>query len=294
MSPPELLYHYTDAAGLLGLIGRPGTGPEIWLTQIQFMNDQREWWHAFDLMKSVVADMQKDHRPELQRLGEFIAPDKPAFTATPAANLAGFPRTFVFSLTEHGDLLSQWRGYTPSGGYSVGFDSSSLQKIAHRNGLRLVKCIYDEAEKNRQIRLALDSIVSEIRESRVAPHLSDTDHSLEQKVLASAHYSIQLVFRRFGAYFKHPSFIEEAEWRLVGNVAAGGTDPRERYRTRRDLILPYSAVPLAPKDGEEFVVRSVITGPGVDYELAAHSIHFSNYGRYKNLRVHRSKSTLRR
>jgi len=42
---------------------------------------------------------------------------------------------FVFSLSEDGDRLSQWRAYgKPGDGYSLGFESAGIQAIAKSNG----------------------------------------------------------------------------------------------------------------------------------------------------------------
>ena len=39
--PPEVLYHYTTQAGLIGII----RGAEIWATHTQYLNDRREYIH---------------------------------------------------------------------------------------------------------------------------------------------------------------------------------------------------------------------------------------------------------
>ena len=41
---PDLLFHYTTAVGLMGIIG----SGKIWTTKIQYMNDNSELQLAFD------------------------------------------------------------------------------------------------------------------------------------------------------------------------------------------------------------------------------------------------------
>lgn len=38
MNANDLLYHYTDAAGLLGIMGTPTKNAALWLSQAQFLN----------------------------------------------------------------------------------------------------------------------------------------------------------------------------------------------------------------------------------------------------------------
>ena len=42
---PEILYHYTDQNGLLGIIERS----EMWATKVQYMNDATEFGAVLDL-----------------------------------------------------------------------------------------------------------------------------------------------------------------------------------------------------------------------------------------------------
>jgi len=45
--PPDILYHYTDQDGLLGIVS---TG-KMRATNIEYLNDQREYRHALALME---------------------------------------------------------------------------------------------------------------------------------------------------------------------------------------------------------------------------------------------------
>ncbi len=54
---------------------------------------------------------------------------------------------FVFFLSEKGNLLSQWRGYYPHGGYSIGFNTLAFGKLMEKKGLRFVKCIYERNDQ---------------------------------------------------------------------------------------------------------------------------------------------------
>ena len=48
--PPDVLYHYTTQAGLLGIISQK----EIWATHTQYLNDRREYLHAIELVRQEI------------------------------------------------------------------------------------------------------------------------------------------------------------------------------------------------------------------------------------------------
>src|SRR5437868_10408340 len=49
---PSTLFHYTDGAGLLGIV----KGREVWATHTQYLNDQDEFRHAIRVMEEVIAE----------------------------------------------------------------------------------------------------------------------------------------------------------------------------------------------------------------------------------------------
>ena len=59
--PPKILYHYTDQEGLLGIIGKK----EIWASHTQYLNDQREFRHAIELVQDELSQMVQ--RADLRR-----------------------------------------------------------------------------------------------------------------------------------------------------------------------------------------------------------------------------------
>ena len=71
---------------------------------------------------------------------------------------------FVFSLSEEGNLLSQWRGYTPLGaGVSIGFNQDKLQRHAQQKGFSLIKCLYKKEEQDNILNPLLDKIITQFR-----------------------------------------------------------------------------------------------------------------------------------
>lgn len=287
------LYHYTDANGLLGMLGKPKAPAEIWMSQIQYMNDHKEWWHAYELLGSPLWKLKADARPIVKSFAEYWCQGL-GIQNQNTSPTGGFQRTFIFSVSEAPDLLSQWRGYTPNGGYCIEFSPEALQSIAQQNGFQLRKCIYEDHEKQALVQDFYNSIVQDLLSGTILPEVEALKLDPHQAIISSAGVKLQQQFGEFACYFKHASFREEKEWRLLGVVPSGGTDPRERWRTRGDLIFPYCAVTLPDSINGQPIIKSIMVGPGVDFRLAEHSIKFVTYGRLAHLSVSQSQSTLRR
>ena len=120
------------------------------------------------------------------------------------------PLVFVVSFTEKGNLLSQWRGYTPHGqGVSLGFTTEHITTAAAAASFQLGRCIYDLETQDRRVADLLGHIVAGATAAGPSPavHVSQNYHpyftQIEGQIL------------RICALFKNPSFDEEVEWRAV-------------------------------------------------------------------------------
>src|SRR6266853_2545450 len=104
--PPSVLYHYTDAAGFLGIIK---TG-SLWASDVRFVNDMNEMKYSMNLLRQLATEKAaSDHPKELIDLVDHIS----IFVGH------GF-RAYALSFSELGDDLTQWRAYAGGvGGYSI-------------------------------------------------------------------------------------------------------------------------------------------------------------------------------
>lgn len=146
---PKLLYHYTNTAGLAGILA----SNSIWATDAQYLNDTREVRFTADKLvelltsRANVLDLQnhaadkstdpveiddaKTERAEGFRTAARLiravgTVDKPLSNPFNASDR----RIYVTSLSAEADSLSQWRGYGANGGgYAIGFSSSSLSEL---------------------------------------------------------------------------------------------------------------------------------------------------------------------
>jgi hypothetical protein len=252
--PPPVLHHYTDAAGLLGII----KGRALWATHIRFLNDAREFVHAVNLAESYVQKLKGQHNPSLLSIL--------------GTTLEGMPgNTFVISFSEDGDVLSQWRGYCRSGGYSMDFVSQKLQQFATEQRFVLVKCTYD---RNEQERLIQNLILEAIREfpHYVPTEILPTVMTEEDRARFFAAKWFFPKMQRLASAMKDPSFKEEREWRLIGALFV--PLPPLDLRPRGSLLIPYETFKLESSAAPTFegVISRVLVGPNPDQDLAVFGI----------------------
>jgi hypothetical protein len=209
---------------------------------IHYMNDAVEFQHALNVARELLTEI--DATTSKERCEEFLSV------------LSGVA-IFVFSLTIHGDQLSQWRAYAASGGYALAFEFDHLQRIADANNARLVKCDYDLSSQRERLR----PIVNELLE---AAAMSKVWHGI------ALHDDFGARFSEVAAAIKHPSFREEDEWRLVSTLPSEPS--KVGYRAAAGLLVPYCQWSL--RVGSAYPISSIVVGPTIASELASRSLHY--------------------
>jgi hypothetical protein len=251
--PPEVIYHYTNPKGLLGIFA----SRSIWCTDIRFLNDSREVAWTLEFARNLLErTVSRKQGPRTALYDKWI---KELWT------LSGYP-TFVASFSEEDDLLSQWRAYSAPAGYAIGFISSRVSQHANSYSLlaRLIRCVYDEHQQGRFIEHAIERIGAAFEERGCG---------------GKAHQQCTSEFFRFvlvaAAAFKHPKFAEEKEWRLVvfgseGLLGKVGAIQRQ-FRAGPNTIVPYVDFPLA-NSAQPLAVKIVMVGPGPSLTLAGEAL----------------------
>ena len=112
-----LLHHYTTADGLKGII----ENNQLWATSAYFLNDSAEITYGYGVLKEVLDDwLAKNPRPEGSvTLG--LARGLYRFFGEDLLNRNMIRPIYLACFCEDDNLLSQWRTYGQSGGYSLGF-----------------------------------------------------------------------------------------------------------------------------------------------------------------------------
>lgn len=239
MVPP--LFHYTTAAGLLGIL----ESGEIRATHLLYTNDTAEMEYGVELLKTVV---KKEARglPRAER-GLLVE------LAPLAVAQADKMNAYAFCLSEEPDLLSQWRAYAGNGaGYSLGFNPEALRALVAvepPGSVHLVKVEYEPAKQRKRLEQVLRPILAAYKQRHPASPWAETEQTTERALVEVWQAVVAL---------KHPAFAEEREWRLV---VRHDSTRGARFRTNRQGIVPYAA--LRSPTGR-LPLTNIVIGPAYD------------------------------
>ncbi len=254
--PKAMLYHYTSFAGLMGIVQEKA----LWASEIRYLNDSQELQHFGRLVHSLVirALEATPHQQSADILGQF--------DQWLRERLALGPMIFVGSLTENGNLLSQWRGYCGHGqGVSLGFAPDRVVLAARDRAFTIGRCIY---EGGRQTQLVDDFLkillaAANSRGPDGALPATQSFHGFFQE--------LEPQIFRIAPLFKSGAFSEESEWRAVSLPVLNFVQPPIRYRPGATMLIPFIDMPL-PTDNGRLVLPKVYIGPTSTPGLSVHSV----------------------
>jgi hypothetical protein len=224
------------------------------------MNDSSELSYAAELIESEVGEVTA--RPKYGKIAELV-PQSSYF-----ANPFEFGvRPFIACFCREQDLLSQWRGY--GGGqaaYSLGLGLEVLAKMGTlppKTFLRQV--VYQEAEQRGLVREMIESWLRASLELLDAQDLDPADFPYPAVV------PLRQSLVEYYLCFKHPTFSEELEWRLIKLV-----DVREEMQLlrirRADQVLDAAAerlreVGIPPPPSSSWTVTNNANTEGIDMKF---------------------------
>ena len=252
-NPPKTLYHYTTPAGLLGIV----KSRTIWATNFNYLNDASEFRYALATAQAVVQT----------RLARLKRGSAASLLKALLHELRGPSNTWdacVFSLSEDGDLLSQWRAYCPDGGFAVGFSSSLLRPPLEQQSAYLGPCLYVVQEQRSQLRSMLDVTLALLGDGPTSPDQSGDAHLGRLK----HHFFEELV--RLAPFLKDPSFKEEREWRAVRHTPIASMAGLA-FRASASMIIPYMTFPLSD-DKHPLEFDQILVGPSPNQALARQAV----------------------
>ena len=296
-SDASLLYHYTTAVGLKGIIDEGA----IHASDAEFLNDARELeFGREELYEALMAEAEHIAPEEELSLSGGAEYSRVTVMRSAASHLRPGGRflrrqahsAYVTCFCEVGDLLSQWRGYAEGAGYAIGFRRSALQAIdptpttmrvigqdggiaAHVDGPPLETLLV-------QVRYGSDAIVPAVQQvlgtiaSHPVGHPGATGWAQAQRVLLPTLASL-----------KDAAFQEEREWRLI-TVGSEGLEAVQ-FRVGALGLVPYIPMQLPPDS-----IAEIVIGPGANADLRKHGvIRFLSTRRGGNVSVHHSTAPYR-
>jgi len=273
--PPRQLYHYTSTQGLYGIL----TSGSVWASDLGYLNDASELTYAAGLIEKEIGALKhsvNEHVSELFRRSQSEAsPDN-------ASN--GY---LAICFCAKGDLLSQWRAYADSGkGCALGFDAPALSYSAGE----LFKVIYKEEEQVALIRETIDIVTQSMSAS-----IETLGEMQVEEILPTYSMMLRYHLNRMIFTFKHPSFEEESEWRLIFPYTRDETLDILGFRQAGALLVPY--MPISFGDGTsnpKLPLLDIVHGPTLNPGLYVKSLHqiIEKFG-YEHVEVTGSGAPLR-
>jgi hypothetical protein len=245
---PRSFFHYTDYNAFASIV----TNRDLWLTDAGFSNDAEELVNGRSLIAEVIKDQAEKGASKMRALA--IDVDKLEGNQEGRENPTR--GVYVCCFCEDGDLLGQWRGYAANGGgVAIGIDSEAFSCVAGvHNSIGVAsfwKVSYDDDDKRKRVEDVLEFWAGQPDPPAVRAE------------------SAAATLRFYVPTFKHPSFKEEQEWRLI--FWPGPTcKVRPKFRTARGLFMPYLAFGELtntfdnPKQENAgwLAIKSVRIGPG--------------------------------
>ncbi|MBU3188729.1 DUF2971 domain-containing protein [Clostridium bowmanii] len=286
-----MLYHYTDAAGLLGIL----QNELFWVSKSNFLNDFSEISYIDTVIKIICKDMFTD---EYELIAGMILEEVHFLNFGKSMNVKE-QNYYILSLTENPDSLALWSTYSNCFGYNIGLDGSDLAQIMSnlQNETPLGihgKVIYDKAIQCQIVR-------DEINITKIPLLYNKYLKSKNTELIKELKDEISLMSVALGAYglfFKDPLFSQEQEYRivffhLVNEGLSTKLNHEIKFRDRNGIIIPYIEVPMTNDKGY-LPVRELMVGPKNNLDIAEHGIDFLLYWlKKKDVTIRRSGIPLR-
>lgn len=278
MATPDTLYHYCTTEAFHAIVD----SRSVRLSSMSLSNDFQEGRLVSQTVESLA---MRDGLTTAQR-------------ANIAQDIARYERSvdgLAFCLSEHGDLLSQWRGYAGNAtGLSIGFSTQRLLELvdlhmqdATRDPpaddsffINLHRARYSNEEHAEEVRPIYEQarfFVTGGTDERwaIPPELPEELRSRGVEQPDSLARALLYMFYKL-FLLKSEAFRAEDEWRLISYSLRGVSD-RTDFRPAGTKLVPYRSVNLSRIRG---AITSVITGP--KHETPVHVLrkflHQSGFG----------------
>jgi hypothetical protein len=131
----------------------------------------------------------------------------------------------------------------------LAFDTTTLKEKTKNSGFILGKCIYQTTLQEQIIDDAMKYV--------------QTPSSDEERITDNLWHVL-----RFIPFFKHQSFCEEKEWRLV--CVRPVELPQTKFRRGKSMVIPHTSIPIG--EGENSSLCGVRVGPCPHMALSVSSV----------------------
>lgn len=280
------LFHYTTADGLKGIVEKN----ELWATSAYYLNDTAEIIYGYGVLAEVLKDWISSCGLPERSLSLGVAKQLQDGFGNQLFNRNIINPIYLACFCEDGNLLSQWRAYGQSGGYSIGFRAFGEGPVLCMKPepcvytARWVKVEYERTIQMQRCRTILDSLLPILEEQELTSAIREID-TLSPLDFQGIFSAISEILVEEIVAFKSKAFEVEKEWRIVvrsremfkQGTDDGGLAPLPiHFRSDRGLLIPY--IKLIPSGGKDFPsahvykgqlpIYSVRSGPTRDQTIA--------------------------
>ncbi len=262
------LYHYTNAAGLLGILQHE----QVWLTSIFHMNDPSELAYGIEL---ALDELRKEAKARNNRFVTAMAQNLEHVLVHRIGEAFGF---FVASFSFKQDDLGQWRAYGDNGfGFALGMSARLFHPVekasaAPNEKTFVARVVYGEPKIRRRqrevIRKAFDALIGcqGLMNAHTGPRFLES---------LATELSVGLLWNSLTS--KHLAYSHEEEVRLI---IVNGVHVLRTFidtRTRGPSLVPFVRVPMPVR--QRGSIAKIMIGPSaaVEAEDATHKL-FGRFG----------------
>ncbi len=295
-------YHYTSPEAFLAII----SGNTLRFTDARYMNDKTELIYFSKILIDFIEQHKEQYPLCLECVNSIFAKyewDKiknfevDHIDLTPniqdiSDREVQTKKIYVFCTSTDSDSLSMWNYYVKSGnyqGYNIGFNINKLIKQfeniklddAHDFIVYYGNVIYDVKEQNKTLELYLSDI-----EDLIQGHINMWKSSEERSKYSNQYMQVgQELIRKYiescGAFYKHPCFSHEKEFRVVVEISKNliphdeeeaetkfsYSKVFESFYTRNGIVVPFLNVPF-----ENDSIKNVTISPITEFHIAKQSV----------------------
>jgi hypothetical protein len=218
------------------------------LTDINYLNDKEEYKKALEYIIKYLNGLANSNDDLINKIIDKVT-------------RIIFANAYVMSFTKDSDLLSQWRGYSNSNGYSIEFNSTELFKVIQENkgNIYLFKCLYDDNEQQRIVKEMCDTTINYIR------GFEKDDKTDKVELFATV---VSLIAPKF----KNSQFHEEHERRIIYSDDFNNmVNIETSFRKKNGYLIPFKKLKVNIK--EPNLIKSItIFCPGSEQMLIKGSL----------------------
>ena len=241
---PEHLYHYTSIEGVVGILQKRC----FFATDVLASPDRSEIRHGFQLAAEVLGSLPS-HLLYTELLKSFEKSHGMLGLGTDS-----FLHAVCFCHRK--DSLTQWRGYSSSGGFAIEISCPELLRESESGTKFAIGRILYPHDRQRKILEETFSYAASVFD-RLVPYFESVPRSELQSKLSAFLLEVGISLIKSTFHFKSEAFESEDEWRVFTLETRESLSGRLKFRSRPNAIMPYVELPF-----EAPLVSRLVCSPG--------------------------------